>query len=107
MRWRSGTLQGLAGKPAIFGVRAEDLHLEPDAVPAQKRGSIKGRAFAVEPLGAETLLFVETEPGVECTARLSRHLKVQPGAQVELFFPSEAAFLFDSGSGRAVGSDQT
>jgi multiple sugar transport system ATP-binding protein len=106
MRWQSGTLQGLAGKPAIFGVRAEDLHLEPDAVPQQKRGSIKGRAFAVEPLGAETLLLIETDPGVECTARLSRHLKVRAGDQVELFFASEAAFLFDPDSGRAVRSDR-
>ena len=107
MRWRSGTLQGMAGKPAIFGVRAEDLRLESDAVPGQMRGSIKGRVFAVEPLGAETLLLVETEPGVECTARLSRHLKVRPGDEVELFFPTEATFLFDSGSGRAVGSDRS
>ena len=107
MRWQSGTLQGMAGKSAIFGVRAEDLHLESDAVPGQKHGSIKGRAFAVEPLGAETLLLVETEPGVECTARLSRHLKVRPGDEVELFFPTEATFLFDSGSGRAVGSDRS
>ena len=107
MRWQSGTLQGMAGKTAIFGVRAEDLHLESDAVPEQKHGSIKGRAFAVEPLGAETLLLVETEPGVECTARLSRHLKVRPGDEVELFFPTEATFLFDSGSGRAVGSDRS
>jgi multiple sugar transport system ATP-binding protein len=107
MRWQSGTLQGMAGKAAIFGVRAEDLHLESDAVPGQKHGSIKGRAFAVEPLGAETLLLVETEPGVECTARLSRHLKVRSGDEVELFFSTEATFLFDSGSGRAVGSDRS
>jgi multiple sugar transport system ATP-binding protein len=97
----------MAGKTAIFGVRAEDLHLESDAVPGQKHGSIKGRAFAVEPLGAETLLLVETEPGVECTARLSRHLKVRPGDEVELFFSTEATFLFDSDSGRAVGSDRS
>jgi multiple sugar transport system ATP-binding protein len=76
-------------------------------VPGQKHGSIKGRAFAVEPLGAETLLLVETEPGVECTARLSRHLKVRPGDEVELFFRSEAAFMFDSGSGRAIWSDRS
>jgi multiple sugar transport system ATP-binding protein len=107
IRWQAGTLQGMTGKPAIFGVRAEDLHLEPDAVPGQKRGSIKGRAFAVEPLGAETLLLVETEPGVECTARLSRHLQVRPGAQVELFFRSESGFLFDPTSGRAVESDRS
>jgi multiple sugar transport system ATP-binding protein len=107
MRWRSDTLQGLTGEPAIFGVRAEDLHLEPDAVPGPQRGSIKGRASAVEPLGAETLLLVETERGIECTARLSRHAKVCPGAQVELFFPPQAAFLFDAASGRSLASDRS
>ena len=41
MRWQSGTLQGMGGKTAIFGVRAEDLHLNPtpclDRSPARSR----------------------------------------------------------------------
>jgi multiple sugar transport system ATP-binding protein len=104
-RWRTQTLEPYVEKPTIFGVRAEDLHLESAAVPSTERSSLRGRTVAVEPLGAETLLLVEIEPGVECTARLPRNLKVTPGEVVELFFDPSAAFLFDPTTTRNIRSD--
>jgi multiple sugar transport system ATP-binding protein len=87
----------------VFGVRAEDLHLDPAAA-GKGGGSIKGRVFAVEPLGAETLLAVDTDGG-ECTARLPRDTRAEIGASVELFFGAEAAYLFDATSSRAIPAD--
>jgi multiple sugar transport system ATP-binding protein len=104
-RWRTQTLEPYVEKPTIFGVRAEDLYLESAAVPSTERSSLRGRTVAVEPLGAETLLLVEIEPGVECTARLPRNLKVTPGEVVELFFDPSAAFLFDPTTTRNIRSD--
>jgi multiple sugar transport system ATP-binding protein len=103
-RWREPTLRNLAGREAILGVRAEDLHLDPAAAGAGG-GSIRGRVFAVEPLGAETLLAVETEAGVECTARLPRDVTARVGESVELHFPASAAYLFDKASGQAIAAD--
>ncbi|WP_163583790.1 TOBE domain-containing protein, partial [Klebsiella pneumoniae] len=81
-RWTSEALAARNGQPVTLGVRAEDLHLDRAALPSGPVGTIRGRAFATEPLGAETLLVIEAQ-GVECTARLPRDVRVTPGEQVE------------------------
>jgi multiple sugar transport system ATP-binding protein len=101
-RWTDATLASFAEGKMTFGVRAEDLFLEAQMPSDQPCGKIKGRAVAVEPLGAETLLLVEIEGGVEVTARLPRHVVARPGELTELFFAPEAAFLFDPTSGEAI-----
>ena len=85
----------------MLGVRAEDLHLSPEAAGAAA-GRIRGRIFAVEPLGAETLVAVETEGGAECTARLPRDTQARVDETVDFFFRPDAAFLFDAQSTAAV-----
>jgi len=104
-RWAAATLAPSAGRPIILGVRAEDLYLDPAPLGGEERGSIRGTAFAVEPLGAETLLVMETQDGVECTARLSRDIRVSPGEMIELFFGARSAYLFDAKSGKAIAGD--
>ena len=101
-RWTDATLASFAGSKMTFGVRAEDLFLEGQMPAGQPCGKIKGRAVAVEPLGAETLLLVEIESGAEITARLPRHVVAKPGELTELFFSSEATYLFDQASGKAI-----
>ena len=101
-RWSDAALGPLYGRQATFGVRAEDLLIDAAPLAGTPYGSIKGRAVAVEPLGAETLLLVETEGGVECTARLPRHVAAAPDQTVELFFAADAAYLFDVETGRAI-----
>jgi multiple sugar transport system ATP-binding protein len=78
------------------------LHLDPVAVGDQPNGRLRGRAFAVEPLGAETLLAIETDGGIDCTARLPRDIRVTPGETVDLWFAADAAYLFDAETGRAI-----
>ncbi|MFG1348883.1 ABC transporter ATP-binding protein [Xanthobacter autotrophicus] len=100
-RWTPSTLANLAGGKVTLGVRAEDLTIaRPDAGDAV--GALRGRAIAVEPLGAETLLLVALDDGTEVTARLPRHVTAVPDATVDLFFRPEAAYLFDAATGAAI-----
>ncbi len=105
-RWSASTLAPHAGRKTVFGVRAEDLHLDRAAVGQGAAGSIRGKAFAIEPLGAETLVVCETAFG-ECTARLPRTVALRPGEEVDLFFAAGAAYVFDGESGKAVPPDET
>ena len=102
--WSAETLRGLAGRPVTVGVRAEDLRMATGPVP-DGTGSLTGRAVSVEPLGAETLATVETEGGVEWTARLPRNVTVAVGKPVALAFPASGVFLFDGTSGVAIPKD--
>lgn len=101
-RWTPAVLAPFAGQEVVLGVRAEDLHLAAAATGSVEAGRIRGRVFAVEPLGAETLLAVETEGGTECTARLPRDTRADVGAVVDLFFRPDAAFLFDAQTTAAI-----
>ena len=105
-RWAPAILAPLAGKDVVFGVRAEDLHLQAEAA-GPGHGRIRGKVFAVEPLGAETLLALEVEGGFECTARLPRDTRADIGDVVDLFFRREASYLFDAGTGKAIAPMQT
>ena len=105
-RWLPGTLARHAGQPIILGVRAEDLHLDPAPLAGQPTGCIRGTAFAIEPLGAETLVVVETEAGVECTARLPRDVHVRAGDTIDLHFAAKAAYLFDAVTNQAIPADR-
>ncbi len=104
-RWSPATLASLAGREVVLGVRAEDLHLDAAAAGAGA-GRVVGEVFAVEPLGAETLVAIEAEGGFECTARLPRDTRARVGERVELFFPARAAYLFDAGSTLAIPPDR-
>jgi multiple sugar transport system ATP-binding protein len=101
-RWSPQALDKLADQKVTLGVRAEDLHIDKAALGSGPVGHVRGRAIAVEPLGAETLLLVEIEPGVEWTARLPRYVPVAADEIVDLYFAADAAFLFDATTGLAV-----
>jgi multiple sugar transport system ATP-binding protein len=101
-RWAPAVLGGLVDRKITLGVRAEDLHMNKAALGSEPFGHVRGRTIAVEPLGAETLLLLEVEPGVEWTARLPRHVPVSTDEIVDLYFPASAAFIFDATTGRAV-----
>jgi multiple sugar transport system ATP-binding protein len=104
-RWSGETLAAFADKAVTVGIRAEDLYLRAEEVPNGGGGKVRGRAFAVEPLGAETILVVETQNGVEWTARLPRTVTVRAGEQVELFFSPRSLYLFDPQTGKVIARD--
>ena len=102
-RWRTGTLAALEGRTLTLGIRAEDLWLG-DGI--EGGGHIDAQVFAVEPLGAETLLAVETQGArTEITARLGRHVAAAVGDAVRLQFDPGSVFLFDPATGRAIPAD--
>ena len=117
-RWRPEALAPFLQKPEglapfleasavastlTVGVRAEDLQLGAGPPGAAR---IDAHVFAVEPLGAETLLAVET-PGTrtEITARLGRHVTARVGEAVSLHFDPASAYLFDPATTRAIPVD--
>lgn len=104
-RWSAAALAPFAGKAVTVGIRAEDLHLQSGDLPPDARGSVRGRAFAVEPLGAETILVFESEDGAEWTARLPRTVTVRAGEQVELFFSPQSFYLFNPQTGAVIPRD--
>lgn len=103
-RWSPVTLAQHEGKTLTTGVRAEDLILGDGPSGA---GQIDAKVFAVEPLGAETLLAVETQGSkTEITARLGRHVTARVGDAVRLHFDASAVYLFDPATGRAITGDR-
>jgi len=82
-----------AGSPLVFGIRPEDLAVEPGGCPAV--------VDVVEPLGAETYLYLNTPAGA-CTARVPAGGRYRAGDQVPLGFRTARAHLFDAATGRAL-----
>jgi multiple sugar transport system ATP-binding protein len=102
-RWRAATLAVHDGATLTMGVRAEDLRLGEGPAGA---GHIDAHVFAVEPLGAETLLAVETQGArTEVTARLGRNVTAKIGDAVRLHFDPDSVYLFDRAHGRAIPAD--
>jgi multiple sugar transport system ATP-binding protein len=97
------TLAPYANRDIVFGVRAEDIHIDTKALPEGPYGSIYGEVYTVEPRGAETLIGLVTEGGAEWTARLPRAAAAKLGERLKLFFPAKAGYLFDAASTKAIG----
>jgi multiple sugar transport system ATP-binding protein len=101
--WKPGTLAPHVGRSLTIGVRAEDLHLGEGPTGA---GRIATRVFAVEPLGAETLLALEVEgTKAEITARLGRTVTAAVGDQVSVHFDPSSVHLFDPATTLAIARD--
>ncbi|MBO6676179.1 MAG: ABC transporter ATP-binding protein [Rhizobiales bacterium] len=89
--WTGDTYGSAAGTDLVFGIRPEDLvHLE-----SENGADFSGEILSVEPLGAETLIYVQTQAhdqplivreGRATTAKLCEtiHLACKPG-MVRLF----------------------
>jgi len=103
VRWSDAALAPLlsGGAEASFGIRPEDLSLLGAGDDGQP--SIAGRVAGVEPLGAETLMQVETDGG-EVTARLHRDARAEPGAVQRFGVAPSVCYLFGP-DGRAVAAD--
>ena len=101
-RWTEAALAPAMAGEVSFGIRPEDLTLLSTDAPEQP--ALTGRVASLEPLGAETLMLVETEAG-EVTARLHRDARAEPGSTVRLGVPAAASYLFGA-DGRAIAADR-
>lgn len=89
-----GTDRGATG-PVLLGVRPDDLR------PVEAGGLLEGRVAVSEPLGPETLLYVETPSG-EVIAKADGRDPPPVGAAVRLGADPRDVHLFDRATGAAL-----
>jgi multiple sugar transport system ATP-binding protein len=77
------------GEPVSLGVRPEALN--PDGV---GDATIPGKVYAVERLGGETYLYLQTPEGREMTVHAAGDKVVAPGDQVAIGFTADKCHLF-------------
>ena len=95
--WKESALP-FAEKEILFGIRPEELGAEQStAVGCQV---ISARVDVIEPMGAETFLYLDvpTENGNTCIARVDAHKAVKVGETLDLPLRFDNAHLFDPGS---------
>ncbi len=83
------------GSEVVLGLRPDDLVVSDDAP------LFKGQVNVLEPLGADTLVYVGIE-GEEVIAKASGRKPPELGATVSLSANPENIYLFDAGSGEAL-----
>ncbi|WP_309906833.1 sn-glycerol-3-phosphate ABC transporter ATP-binding protein UgpC [Variovorax soli] len=84
----------------LVGVRPEELQLHEAR---EDCATLRGVVSAIEPLGAETLLMVALDGGAgDVMARLHRNIAGCIGDPVGLSVPSEALYLFDAVTDKAI-----
>jgi sn-glycerol 3-phosphate transport system ATP-binding protein len=99
----SGTAVGRAPPgwtpgPSLVGVRPEAATLRPNGPGL----AISGRVALVEPLGAETLVHVETAGGTELVVRAPGTERLAPGEAVTVHAPAAALHRFSRETGRRI-----
>jgi multiple sugar transport system ATP-binding protein len=90
-----------AGRPVIFGIRAEDIHDQPAGADRQP---MDATVIALEALGAEVVLILElaAERKVEIAARLGRTYRAPIGSRQRLYLDLAEMQLFDPETTNAI-----
>ena len=91
---QSWKLDAYVGKEVIFGLRPEHIgselaELDKDA---QK---IKAPIDVIEPMGAETYVYLNTGDGSPCVAKVDPHRRLKLGESIELAILLDKAHVFD------------
>ncbi len=73
-----------------FGLRPEDLVIDP-----RNKNHFKVKVDVVEPLGAETHIYVSTKEGSQLIASIDPHLNVKVGDEIELAIIIEKTHFFE------------
>ena len=83
-------------KPILFGIRPEDIGSE-RAENDPNAQSIQARIEVIEPMGAETYLYLDapTDNKASCIARVNAHKQVKVGETLSLPLLLDNAHLFD------------
>lgn len=91
----SDGLSTVAGGDILFGVRPEDIYLDPAESNAADFASVRVEIVAVEPLGAETILVMSTAGENEIMARVGRDTQVKAGEVRDAYIDLSSAHLFE------------
>ena len=92
--WRPSVEKYINGK-IIFGIRPEDIGSER----AENSGNcpvLHARIEVMEPMGAETYLYLDVGADTSCIARVDAHRKTKVGEHLELAVLMTKAHLFDA-----------
>ncbi len=97
------TLDGYAARSAIQGARPAELGIRPEqlCVGGSRPARIKGRITVIEPMGADTLVWVKVgENALSCRVATDAGLGV--GDPIELGFDPAVVSIFDAETGARV-----
>ena len=91
------TNQGYEGKKIIFGIRPEDLHLDPIAIETYVGGDFTTKVEISELLGADVMLYTKIGNS-EIVVRSKGSDYVVPGTSIEVAANLSKAHYFDAGT---------
>jgi multiple sugar transport system ATP-binding protein len=101
--WPTSALLPHTANGAVFGVRPEDLYELPAPGGVERFAQLAVRVVAVEPLGAETLLVLQTTAtGEEVILRGGRETTLKAGQLTRIAIDTARIHLFDPASGRTI-----
>jgi len=89
------------GKDAVFGIRPEDVHDEPDFMAKVNDGFAECHVDVTELMGAETYLYLECE-GNNVTARVEPTSTAKAGDQQKIAFDLNKMHLFDKETEKTI-----
>jgi multiple sugar transport system ATP-binding protein len=82
--------QAQDGRPAVYGIRPEHLHLDP--------GGLKARVHVIEPTGSETQVMADIG-GQPLTAVFRERITAKPGDLIGISPDPSLVHLFDRETG--------
>jgi multiple sugar transport system ATP-binding protein len=89
------------GKDAVFGIRPEDVHDEPDFMAKVNDGFAECHVDVTELMGAETYLYLECE-GNNVTARVEPTSTAKAGDKQKIAFDLNKMHLFDKETEKTI-----
>jgi multiple sugar transport system ATP-binding protein len=84
---------------AILGLRPEHLHIQDHAEPGL---TMPAMVEIDEPMGADSLVWLEAEGGVQMSVRVPVERRMAPGTPVHLKVDISKASIFDTGTEQRV-----
>ena len=90
-----------AGRDVVVGLRADDIAPQGHGIPPGEKSAFESTVNISEPLGSETLLFVNFGPH-EAIAKMIRPRPVREGEAMTFDVNLEELKLFDRTTGEAI-----
>ena len=98
---QSWKLDAYVGKEVIFGLRPE--HIGSELAELDKNAQkIKAPIDVIEPMGAETYVYLNTGNGTPCVAKVDPHRSLRLGEDIELAILLDKAHVFDKETDKRI-----
>lgn len=88
-------------KPVAWGIRPEDIYTEEYAPQVNRENTVKMRVEVVEPLGAETYLYLD-RAGMTLIARVNPRVEPAYGDMLDIVFDMAKMHVFDQETGESL-----